>query len=130
MRVKKTTLPGASIDLAYERNRPFCRRPLPPGLVSAQGSCPPRHPRVHQRPACNLLGMADVRRGEDAKAVPVLLKALDNGFYGDVHYQLYVAYRKLGKTDLAERALARSQELRRDSAAEHQAMITGVKKVE
>ena len=80
--------------------------------------------------ACNLLGMAYVRLGEDAKAVPVLLKALDIDFYGDVHYQLYVAYRKLGKADLAEKALARSQELRRDSAAEHQAMVTGVEKVE
>ena len=77
-----------------------------------------------------LLGTAYVRLGEDAKAIPVLEKAVSLDFYGDVHYQMYVAYRKLGKLDLADKALARSQELRRDSAAEHQAMVSGVEKVE
>ena len=77
-----------------------------------------------------LLGTAYVRLGEDAKALPVLEKAAASDFYGDVHYQMYVAYRKLGKTQLADKALARSQELRRDSAAAHQAMVSGVEKVE
>jgi uncharacterized protein HemY len=77
-----------------------------------------------------LLGTAYVRLGEDAKAIPVLEKAVSLDFYGDVHYQMYVAYRKLGKLQLANQALARSQELRRDSAAEHQAMVSGVEKVE
>jgi len=80
--------------------------------------------------ANNLLGTAYVRLGEDAKAIPALEKAVPIDFYGDVHYQLYIAYRKLGKVQLANQALARSQELRRNSAAEHQAMVSGVEKVE
>jgi tetratricopeptide (TPR) repeat protein len=80
--------------------------------------------------ACGLLGTAYVRLGQDAKAIPELEKAVDIDFYGDIHYQMYVAYRKLGKLELAEKALARSQELRRDSAAAHQAMVSGVEKVE
>ena len=80
--------------------------------------------------ACSLLGTDYVRLGQDAKAIPELEKAAATDFYGDVHYQMYVAYRKLGKTQLAAQALARSQELRRDSAAEHQAMVSGVEKVE
>jgi tetratricopeptide (TPR) repeat protein len=80
--------------------------------------------------ACGMLGTAYVRLGEDAKAVPELEKAVSIDFYGDIHYQMYVAYRKLGQLQLADKALARSQELRRDSAAEHQAMVSGVEKVE
>ena len=80
--------------------------------------------------ACGMLGTAYVRLGEDAKAIPELEKALPLDFYGDLHYQMYVAYRKLGQLQLADKALARSQELRRDSAAEHQAMVLGVDKVE
>ena len=48
-----------------------------------------------------MLGTDYVRLGEDAKAIPVLEKAAATDFYGDVHYQMYVAYRKLGKTQLA-----------------------------
>lgn len=80
--------------------------------------------------ANNLLGTAYVRLGHDAKAIPYLEKAESADFYGDVHYQMYVAYRNLGKTQLAQQALARSQELRRNSAAAHQAMVSGVEKVE
>jgi tetratricopeptide (TPR) repeat protein len=80
--------------------------------------------------ACGLLGTAYVRMGQDAKAIPELEKAVDIDFYGDIHYQMYVAYHKLGKLELADKALARSQELRRSSAAEHQAMVSGVEKVE
>jgi Tfp pilus assembly protein PilF len=80
--------------------------------------------------ACGMLGTAYVRLGEDAKAIPQLEKAVSIDFYGDIHYQMYVAYRKLGELQLADKALARSQELRRDSAAEHQAMVSGVERVE
>ena len=76
--------------------------------------------------ASDLLGTAYVRLGQNAQAIPELEKAAPNDFYGDVHYQLYVAYRRLGKPDLAGKALARSQELRRTSAAKHQAMVSGV----
>jgi len=80
--------------------------------------------------ASDLLGTAYVRLGNDAQAVPELEKAAPFDFYGDVHYQLYVAYRRLGKRELAGKALARSQELRRTSAARHQAMVSGVAEVE
>jgi tetratricopeptide (TPR) repeat protein len=80
--------------------------------------------------ASGLLGTAYVRLGEDAKAVPELERAAPFDFYGDVHYQLSLAYRKLGKVNLANKALARSQELRRTSAAKHQAMVSGVAEVE
>jgi hypothetical protein len=45
-------------------------------------------------------------------------------------FPMSAAYRKPGQLQLADKALARSQELRRDSAAEHQAMVIGVEKVE
>jgi len=80
--------------------------------------------------ARNLLGTAYVRLGQDAKAVPELEKAAPFDFYGDVHYQLSVAYRKLGRMELAQKALARSEELRRSSAAIHQATVSGVAAVE
>ena len=80
--------------------------------------------------ASDLLGTAYVRLGKDAQAIPELEKAAPFDFYGDVHYQLYVAYRRLGKPELAGKALARSQELRRTSAARHQAMVNGVAEVE
>jgi tetratricopeptide (TPR) repeat protein len=80
--------------------------------------------------ASDLLGTAYVRLGQNAQAIPELEKAAPFDFYGDVHYQLYVVYRRLGKLQLADKALARSQELRRTSAARHQAMISGVAEVE
>jgi len=80
--------------------------------------------------ASDLLGTAYVRLGQDAQAIAELEKAAPWDFYGDVHYQLYVAYRRLGKLQLADKALARSQELRRTSAAKHQAMVSGVAEVE
>lgn len=80
--------------------------------------------------ASDLLGTAYVRLGRDTQAIPELEKAAPFDFYGDVHYQLYVAYRRLGKPELASKALARSQELRRTSAARHQAMVSGVAEVE
>jgi tetratricopeptide (TPR) repeat protein len=80
--------------------------------------------------AYSLLGTAYVRLGQYADAVPELEKAAALDFYGDVHYQLSLAYRKLGKAELANKALARSEELRRTSAARHQAMVSGVAEVE
>jgi tetratricopeptide (TPR) repeat protein len=80
--------------------------------------------------ACSLLGTAYVRLGQYASAVPELQKAASSDFYGNVHYQLYMAYRKLGKPELAQKALAQSEELRRTSAQRHQALVSGVADVE
>ena len=75
--------------------------------------------------ASGLLGTAYVRLGQFANAVPKLEKAAPRDHYGNVHYQLYLAYRKLGQAELAQKALARSQDLRRSSLEHDQALIMG-----
>jgi len=69
------------------------------------------------------LGQAYVRIGDDTRAVLELKQATLLDYYGDLHHLLYVAYSKLGQPVLAQEALARSQELRRKSAATHQARV-------
>jgi tetratricopeptide (TPR) repeat protein len=75
--------------------------------------------------ASGLLGTAYVRMGQFAEAVPRLEKAAPLDHFGNVHYQLSLAYRKLGQTELAQKALARSQDLRRSSLERDQALILG-----
>lgn len=75
--------------------------------------------------ANGLLGTAYVRLGQFANAIPKLEKAAPLDHYGNVHYQLFLAYRKLGQAELAQKALARSQELRRSSLERDQALIMG-----
>ena len=75
--------------------------------------------------ASGLLGTAYVRLGQFANAIPKLEKAAPIDHYGNVHYQLYLAYRKLGQSELAQKALARSQDLRRSSLEHDQALILG-----
>jgi len=75
--------------------------------------------------ANSLLGTAYLRLGRVADAVPRLEKAASIDHYGNIHYQLYVACRKLGKTELAQKELARSDELRRNALERDQAMIMG-----
>lgn len=80
--------------------------------------------------ACGLLGTAYVRMGQFAEAVPTLKKAAQMDHYGNFHYQLYVAYRKLGEIELAQKALARSHELRKGSLEHDQALVMGSSRVE
>jgi tetratricopeptide (TPR) repeat protein len=80
--------------------------------------------------ASGLLGTAFIRTGKFADAVPRLEKAAPLDHYGNVHYELYVAYRKLGEADLAQKALARSQEIRRSSLEHDQAVVMGSPQVE
>lgn len=75
--------------------------------------------------ANEMLGTAYVRLGQFANAIPKLEKAAPRDHYGNVHYQLYVAYHKLGRAELAQKALSRSQELRRSSLEHDQAVILG-----
>jgi tetratricopeptide (TPR) repeat protein len=75
--------------------------------------------------ASGLLGTAYARMGQFADAVPNLEKAAPADHFGNVHYQLSLAYRKLGQIELAQKALARSQELRRSSLERDQALILG-----
>lgn len=80
--------------------------------------------------ASGLLGTAYVRMGQFADAIPRLEKAAPLDHYGNVHYQLYLAYRKLGQSELAQKALVRSQDLRRSSLERDQALIMGSPQVE
>src|SRR5262249_44700869 len=80
--------------------------------------------------ARGLLGTAYVRMGKFAEAVPQLEKAAPLDHFGNVHYQLHLAYRKLGQTELAQKALARSQDLRRSSLERDQALILGSSQIE
>jgi tetratricopeptide (TPR) repeat protein len=80
--------------------------------------------------ASGLLGTAYVRMGQFADAIPKLEKAAPLDHYGNVHYQLFLAYRKLGQAELAQKALARSQDLRRSSLERDQALIMGSPQVE
>lgn len=75
--------------------------------------------------ASELLGTAYVRLGQFANAIPRLEKAAPRDHYGNVHYQLYLAYHKLGRDVLAKKALARSQDLRRSSLERDQALVMG-----
>ena len=75
--------------------------------------------------ASGLLGTAYVRMGQFDQAIPSLEKAAPLDHMGNIHYQLYQAYRKLGKTDLAQKALARSQDIRRSSLEHDQALVMG-----
>ena len=80
--------------------------------------------------ASGLLGTAYVHMGQFADAIPRLEKAAALDHYGNVHYQLFLAYRKLGQADLAQKALARSQELRQSFLERDQALILGSPPVE
>jgi tetratricopeptide (TPR) repeat protein len=48
--------------------------------------------------ANSLLGTVYLRLGQFAEAIPKLEKAAPSDHYGNVHYQLYLAYRKLSGT--------------------------------
>ena len=75
--------------------------------------------------ANSLLGTAYLRLGQVAEAVPKLEKAAPSDHYGNVHYQLFVAYKKLGKPELAQKELERSQDLRRKALERDQAVVMG-----
>src|SRR5258708_27328505 len=80
-----------------EKALPYLQRALrlQPDLVEASG----------------LLGTAYVRLGQFANAIPKLEKAAPLDPYGNIHYQLSLASRKLVQTALAQKALPRSQYL-------------------
>jgi tetratricopeptide (TPR) repeat protein len=73
----------------------------------------------------SLLGTAYLRLGKTVDAVPRLEKAASTDHYGNVHYQLYMAYRKLGQTERAQKELARSKDLRRNALEQDQAVVMG-----
>jgi tetratricopeptide (TPR) repeat protein len=66
------------------------------------------------------LGKVYLALGNVREATNEILKALPMDHGGDLHYQLYVAYKKQGMTKLAQHALAESQRLRADALRSHQ----------
>jgi tetratricopeptide (TPR) repeat protein len=99
------------LDNANEKAVPLLQRALQlqPNLNEASG----------------LLGTAYVRMGKFTDAIPRLEKAAPLDHLGNIHYQLYQAYRKVGEAELAQKALARSQDIRRSSLEHDQALIMG-----
>jgi len=56
-----------------------------------------------------------IARDNTAQAMAELLKALPTDQSGDLHYQLYLLYKKQGMTEQAQTALEQSQKLRADA---------------
>jgi len=75
--------------------------------------------------ANSLLGTAYLRLGQFANAVPRLEKAAPTDPSGNVHYQLFVAYRSLGQPERARKELALSQDVRKSRFERDQTMIMG-----
>jgi len=72
------------------------------------------------------LGKALLHTGRPDLAIGELARVSSIDYYGDLHYQLYEAYRQLGNAELAQRALERSQELRKESVANQVAKLASV----
>jgi len=62
-----------------------------------------------------LLGTVYMHLDKPAQAAPELEKALALDYYGDLHFQLYRAYKALGQGERAAKALAISKQLRQKS---------------
>jgi tetratricopeptide (TPR) repeat protein len=75
--------------------------------------------------ANSLLGTVYVRLGQFSDAIPRLQKAAPSDHHGNVYYQLYIAYRKLGQSELAKKELAHSEDLRRNDLERDVSLIMG-----
>jgi tetratricopeptide (TPR) repeat protein len=82
----------------FEEAVPYLERSLAqePGNLAAHGD----------------LGKAFAALDRNKEAVAELTKALPTDEKGELHYQLYLLYKKDGQTGLAQEALAKSEELR------------------
>lgn len=69
---------------------------------------------VEARPS---LGRAYLRAGRFEEAAAQLEKGLVLDYYGDIHYSLFQAHRRLGNLERAQAALDRSVEMRKSSFA-------------
>ena len=67
------------------------------------------------------LGKAYLRLGRFQEAAVQLEKGLALDYYGDIHYSLFQAQRRLGNKELAMKALERSKEMRKNSFARDRA---------
>jgi tetratricopeptide (TPR) repeat protein len=69
------------------------------------------------------LGLAYFHMDRFPDAVKELSKALDSDEQGDIHYQLSIALRKLGRTGEADAALQKSVEIRRAALKREQRLL-------
>lgn len=97
----------------------FARRDIPKSMECFRGAVryDPGFLRAHAD-----LGRAYMH-GDAASAAPELERAAATDDNGDLHYLLYLAYRKLGKNAMAAQDLAASQELRKKYAARGEAAV-------
>jgi len=65
------------------------------------------------------LGKAFAALGHNEAAIAELQRALPMDRFGDIHYQLYVLYKKQGQTELAQEALTESERLRALESQRH-----------
>jgi tetratricopeptide (TPR) repeat protein len=70
------------------------------------------------------LGLAYFHTGRFGNAVEELSKSLDSDEKGDIHYQLSIALRKLGRAEEADVALRRSIEIREAALKREQRLLT------
>ena len=70
------------------------------------------------------LGLAYFHMNRFADAVEELSKALDSDEKGDIHYQLSIALRKLGRTGEADAALQKSVAIRQAALKREQRLLT------
>jgi tetratricopeptide (TPR) repeat protein len=69
------------------------------------------------------LGRAYASVDRNEEAIAELKRALPTDRYGNIHYQLYVLYKKHGQTNLAQEALAESERLRTLELERHEERI-------
>jgi len=65
------------------------------------------------------LGKSLAHSGAVSEAITELTEAKPVDRYGDIHYELFQLYREQGKTDLAQKALATSEQLRKVESQNH-----------
>jgi tetratricopeptide (TPR) repeat protein len=72
-----------------------------------------------------LLGTTYMHLDEPRLAIPELETARSIDYHGDLNFQLYRAYKQIGNPSAAEKALARSKEIRKNSLQSAVSKISG-----
>jgi hypothetical protein len=100
-----------------------------PGCVIGDGQRPPEYVPTNAAQVAALTGLVPnpfpgiVQNG--AVSPPAYHQSSSYRPSGNVHYQLYVAYRSLGQPERARKELALSQDVRRNRVERDQAMVLG-----
>ena len=112
---KALDLDGANPRSLYVTGRLFVARQQHPEAIPYLETALQLDPNlVEARPS---LGRAYLRVGRAEEAATQLEQALILDYYGDIHYSLFQAHRRLGNMERARQALAKSTEMRKRSFA-------------